>query len=158
MRPESTELVRHFHQVYKFPEPIVDIGGAETNRQFSSIFDYKVWDIRAGSDVDLVVDVRNMVSSGKIAPGSIGTVLSWDALEHVFEIFDAVSEIGKAVRPGGFVAIGVPWVYRMHDPNGDYWRFSTMALTKLFKNVGFMALDVDYWDSNNGTYYVGRKV
>lgn len=169
MRTATTELVADLWQRYgPFPELIADLGGCESSDQFSHICSYEVWDIRDKKDVDRVVDGRNMVTSGAIAPQSVGTIMSYDAFEHIFEVWEVAEQIGLAVRQNGLVIIGVPFAFPYHDPSGDYWRFSAQALEKLFEKY-FNKLESGYYDEHittswdtygtmrMGSYYIGRR-
>lgn len=39
------------------------------------------------------------------------------------------------VRPGGFVYVAVPWVWRYHPYPDDYWRFPFSGIRELFAGV-----------------------
>lgn len=166
MRRATTELVENLLKAYgPFPEVIVDLGGCESSDQFRHLFRYKVWDIRDKPDVDKVVDARNMVTSGTVEQGSVGTLMSFDAFEHIYEIREVAEQINLVVRQNGLVIVGVPFAFPYHDPSGDYWRFSAQSLEKMFE-TGFNKIESGYYDETITTtwgnmlmasYYIGRK-
>lgn len=69
---------------------------------------------------------------------------AWDGvvclavLEHVYSPQDAVDNIRRLLRPGGFVLVYVPYMWRYHAPRSliyqDYYRFSRDALAYLFRD------------------------
>lgn len=146
MRQATTELVgRLYNEFGPFPEPIVDLGGAETQRQFGSLFPYQVWDRRTLPDVDKAIDARYMTANGHAEAESVGTFMTFDTLEHIFELTMVVHEIGQVVRKDGLLIVGVPWAFPYHDPSGDYWRFSHQALESLFA-AKFRKIQSGYYD------------
>lgn len=164
MRDATTSLVENLYQRFgPFMEPVVEIGGAESSDQFRHIFSkYEVWDIRNLPGVDSVVDARTMWSGQTILgdglTNKVGTVMTFDTLEHIFEVGEVAQQIGRMVhRPGGLVVVGVPWMAGFHDPSGDYWRMSHQALERLF-GPWFDRLESGYYDDNDaGSYYIGRR-
>jgi len=161
MRDASTRLVEELLQRFgPFQEPIIDLGGGESHTQFRHLFNYTVADLRQIEGVDHVVDARTMWTTGKFKTHSIGTVLTFDALEHIYEVQDVAKQIGMITIKGGMVVVGVPWMYSFHDPSGDYWRFSHQALERLFGEF-YDELDCGYYDFVDGvargSYYIGRR-
>ncbi len=163
MRVASTQLVEQlFAEFGPFPTPIADLGGAETNRQFEHLFpSYEIWDKRPLPDVLVSVDFRNMVSGGTVEDGHLGTLLSFDTLEHIFEFQKAVDNFTRVVRRGGLLLIGVPWAYKYHDPSGDFWRFSAQALEWLFRDH-FRTIRSGFYDEQGvcppvAAYYFGVR-
>lgn len=162
MRAASTALVEQLLAEFgPFPQLIADLGGAETQMQFGHLFQYEVWDRRALPDVDRVVDFRNMLSSGEVYEESLGTLLTFDTLEHVFELEKVVEQFNKVIRKGGLLLIGVPWSYEYHDPSGDFWRFSAQALEWMFRDH-FRMIRSGYYDEQEpcppaGAYYLGVR-
>jgi len=178
MRPATNKLVKYLVDKYGldnlFKEPRIDVGGAETSRQFIGFFGYEVWDLREKEDTDAFIDVRYMhlgqrilTRHGGATIKQVGTVLTFDTLEHVFEAQDAADSIGRIIFPGGHVIVGVPFMWPFHDPSGDYWRFSPQALEKLFEKdfelveSGFYDWDVTDWQGRQvqtlASYYVGCR-
>lgn len=58
-------------------------------------------------------------------------VLCLSVLEHVFDYARALANIYCALKPGGMIAVCVPFSYPLHDEPKDYWRFTEHALHKL---------------------------
>lgn len=61
-------------------------------------------------------------------------VFNHTVLEHVFEVDTAFKNLCEMSRE--LVVLVVPFLQPMHADYGDYWRFSPMALDRLFKKNG----------------------
>lgn len=164
MRLATTELVANLWKKYGervMQEPWIDLGGAESTEQYKGVLPrYQVWDIRDLPGVSKVVDARTMWSSGDVKANSVGTLISFDMLEHVYEIFEVVEQIGRVVFPTGVVLIGLPWMGGFHDPSGDYWRISPKALELMFAK-DFRLMESGFYDMGScghaGSFYMGRR-
>lgn len=165
MRAESFDLVHKLFMTRTMPTPIVELGGAEANRQFKDLFEYEVWDRRVTKDVDKFFDV--------ILPDVVreksqyaATLLCFDTLEHVRDIHVASKMIGAIVKQNGLLVLGVPMCFPFHDRAGDYWRFTPMGLIALFEN-DFDVVDcgeygeevvVGSWGTTHtSSYYIGIR-
>jgi SAM-dependent methyltransferase len=58
-------------------------------------------------------------------------ILCMYVLEHVYDVFSAVDNMRRALRPGGRLVIAVPHVYPYHDEPIDFWRFTEHSLQRL---------------------------
>lgn len=55
-------------------------------------------------------------------------VVCTEVLEHTLRPFDAIREIRRILRPGGFLLLSVPFNFRIHGPLPDCWRFTEHGL------------------------------
>ena len=70
-------------------------------------------------------------------------VLCSQVLEHSDNPAQAVSEIGRVLRPGGVAFVSTHGVIGYHPHPDDYWRWTHAGLEKLFRDEGHWArLDV----------------
>jgi len=67
--------------------------------------------------------------------GVAQTVLLTEVLEHLNEPEQALSEIWRAMTPGGYLSLSVPFVFGMHGE--DYRRWTKTGLERLFEKHGF---------------------
>ena len=60
---------------------------------------------------------------------SVDAVLCTETLEHVPNLFRAVSELRRVVRPGGWLMLSTPFMWPDHHNQhmGDYWRLTEQA-------------------------------
>lgn len=71
-------------------------------------------------------------------------VFSHTVLEHVFELETAFMNLCKLSKD--LVIIVVPFLQEQHAAYGDYWRFTPLALERLFEKNG---LNLIYVNANN---------
>ena len=62
-------------------------------------------------------------------------VFNHTTLEHVFDFRKAFANLCRMSRDA--VILVVPWMQQMHSQYGDYWRFSPLAIDRLFTEEGF---------------------
>jgi len=74
---------------------------------------------------------------------SFDHVLCVEVLEHVREPLPFLAELGRALRPGGSLALTVPWSARVHHQPWDYARFTPQGLTELLSAAGFTQVTVE---------------
>jgi SAM-dependent methyltransferase len=131
---------------YPLLEPIYEIGSyrVEGQEEFADLrpfFPGKIYvgcDMREGLGVDWVEDVHCL----KIRSNSVGTVLIFDTLEHVEDVFQAMREIYRVLKPGGMVIMSSVMNFPIHDYPSDYWRFTPKAFELLLKR--FAAYEVEF--------------
>lgn len=88
-------------------------------------------DLAPGADYQADICQNN---SGVIPDGSFDIIICTEVLEHVANPFDAVKELHRLLKPGGFVFVTTPFNFRIHGPLPDNWRFTIHGLGQLFKN------------------------
>lgn len=71
-------------------------------------------------------------------------VFNHTVLEHVFEIGTAFANLCELTKD--VVIVVVPFMQEQHADYGDYWRFTPLAIDRLFKKNG---LDLVYVNANN---------
>lgn len=107
-------------------------------------------DSRVAEGVDVVYDISDRDSPNVIEvvpPGDI--VLCSNLLEHVLDRQMVAQRLNALTRPGGYLVVTVPHVYRYHeDPIDTGYRPDNKELEALFSNYPFNVvhsriLDVD---------------
>jgi hypothetical protein len=82
-------------------------------------------------------------------PGEItrtfDVVICDQVLEHVVDPCAAVRTLFALCADGGHAVVGVPFLVRIHDAPGDYWRFAPDGLRVLLEGAGFEVAQVESW-------------
>lgn len=89
-------------------------------------------DMLAGDGVDYVHDLEKPLPS-KV--GRFDHVDCCSVLEHVKRPWLMAANITAVVNAGATILICVPFIWRLHDYPGDYWRISHEGLEVLFPEV-----------------------
>lgn len=121
--------------------PVVEFGSLQVEgqeeradmRRFFPGLEYVGCDLAKGPGVDRVENVE----FGRFAPGSAGTVLCLETLEHVRRPWEAVKEIFRILKPGGTALFSIPFNFPVHNHPDDYWRMTASGLQALLMAAGF---------------------
>jgi SAM-dependent methyltransferase len=83
--------------------------------------------------------VADLAGAPQIAGDSFDCVICTQTLQYVFESREAVATLRRIVSPGGVVLASVPGTSRLtkadNDAWGDWWRFTTQSITRLFEEA-----------------------
>lgn len=79
-------------------------------------------------------DIHASLTHLPFTDNSIGTVICTETLEHVPLLFQAVDEIKRVIRPGGYAFVTTPFFWPTHNGGNfnDYWRLTFQAYEFLF--------------------------
>jgi len=126
---------------------VIDIGGGlrvdkeknnrydparEWLRPYIEKVDYKIMDPVDTYHPDIVGDIHHL----PFADESLDAIICIAVLEHVENPILAMQEMYRALKPGGYLYIYVPFLYYYHAEKGyygDYWRFTKDTLAYLAK-------------------------
>lgn len=79
-------------------------------------------------------------------------VFNHTVLEHIFEVETAFSNL--CLLSKDVVIVVVPFLQEQHADYGDYWRFTPLALDKLFKKNGLTTVYINANDHADASIYV----
>ncbi|HXW33584.1 MAG TPA: methyltransferase domain-containing protein [Acidimicrobiales bacterium] len=72
-------------------------------------------------------------------------VLCEQVLEHVVDPVAAVKTLFALTKPGGHVIVDTPFMLRIHEAPGDYWRFTKDGMRILLSSAGFEDIKTFSW-------------
>lgn len=85
---------------------------------------------RRATIVGDLTDPRTLPEAG------LDCVILTQTLQHVYDVRAAIGTLHRALRPGGVVLATVPGISQISrydmDRWGDFWRFTTLSLQRLF--------------------------
>lgn len=147
MRKSVKDYVKKIISKHNILEPIYEIGsyrvrGQEKLADLRPLFSGKKFvgcDMRVGLGVDRIENVHHL----SLKNNSVGTVLILDTLEHVENVYQAVKEIYRVLKPGGIVIMSSVMNFPIHDYPSDYWRFTPKAFEILLKNFDHYEVEFD---------------
>lgn len=79
-------------------------------------------------------------------------VFNHTVLEHVFEVDKAFSNLCKMSKD--IIIVIVPFLQEQHADYGDYWRFTPIAIEKLFKKNNVDLIYINYNDDSHNSIYI----
>ena len=131
-------------QAFRCEEPVVEIGSLvvdDSMKAFDvrSCFAKKNFfgvDLRQGFGVDIMGDVGTL----PLLPNSVGTLLCFDTIEHVWDVYAAFKEVDRVLKEDGVAVISSVFNFKIHPCPHDFWRFTPEALDKLTDGFTFKIL------------------
>jgi hypothetical protein len=91
-----------------------------------------------GADGEIFLDLEKPLEPEMVRRFDV--VFNHTVLEHVFEVETAFKNLCEMSRE--LVVVVVPFLQPMHADYGDFWRFSPMALERLFRKNGMTMIRV----------------
>lgn len=67
-------------------------------------------------------------------------IVCTEVLEHTVQPFNAVREMFRLCKPGGYLFLTVPFNFRIHGPLPDCWRFTEHGLREVIKPFTILEL------------------
>lgn len=92
--------------------------------------------IEEGSDIEADI-CKNIPKVDKY----YDAIICFEILEHVSNPFDAVEELHRVLKTGGRLYITTPFMFRIHGPLPDRWRFTVYGLQELLKDFRTVVID-----------------
>ncbi len=132
---KTREVIQVFVPKYAKGKTL-DIGGG--NSKYREIIkphvdEYLVSDIFQAPGVDFVEDARKLSHPDD----SFGTVLSFQALEHIDDTHAVVREMYRVLKRGGHAIVTAPFIGARHGHPSDFHRFTLEGLCWYFESAGF---------------------
>lgn len=96
-------------------------------------------DMEAGEGVDVVLDLEEEI------PAWLGTFAHIDVLstlEHSRRPWLMAANLERLLEQAGTIYVTVPWVWRLHNYPGDYWRINPAGLRQLFIGIEWLGIRI----------------
>jgi SAM-dependent methyltransferase len=77
-----------------------------------------------------------------LPPDSFDTVIATDVIEHLHTPGALFESASRALRPGGKLIVGTPFLYWLHETPHDYHRYTRFALEKMTGDAGLANVSV----------------
>jgi SAM-dependent methyltransferase len=63
-------------------------------------------------------------------------------LEHLEEPESALRECFRLLRPSGYAIYSIPFIWHLHEPPRDFYRYSKYGIKYLFEKAGFEIVEI----------------
>ncbi len=134
-----------------FRGKILDLGGGEKAHykdlimQWGEDIEYESVNIDAKMSPTYVGDANGSLD---VPANHYDMVISFNTLEHIYDIDNALDQLIRAIRPGGRMVLGVPFLYRVHGSPQDYHRPTGSWWIETLKRKGLQKIEVEpiVWD------------
>ena len=70
-----------------------------------------------------------------------GKLVSFEVLEHVFNLPEILKEINRVTKTSGTFLISVPFAWHEHETPYDFGRYTSYGMTHLLKEHGFEVIE-----------------
>lgn len=84
---------------------------------------------------------------------SFDSMFSSEVFEHVVNLSEILSEIGRVLKPKGWLLVTVPFVWNEHEVPYDYQRFTSFGIVELFKKHDLSVVKIMKSNSYIGTIW-----
>lgn len=100
---------------------------------------YRILDVVPDYNPHLIGDIHAL----PFEDNTTDAILCISVLEHVLDPRQAIKEMYRVLKPGGYCFVYVPFLFYYHADEGhypDYWRFTKDILPVLFKDFSSMEM------------------
>lgn len=103
-----------------------------------------------GLEGEIYLDLESPLPQDLV--GRFDVVYNHTTLEHIYEVDTAFGNLCLMSRD--VVMLCVPFLQPYHGDYGDYWRFTPLCVSRLFKTHGMTPLYLDCSNHRNSSVYV----
>lgn len=95
-------------------------------------------------NIDPRIEPTHLVEPGQPLPfadDSFDAVICLNTLEHIYDAVAVLNELFRVVKSGGEVHVMVPFMFRIHGHQDDYFRATPSWWRETFVRAGFVRLE-----------------
>lgn len=121
---------------------LLEIGSQNrsTVKEYFSNFDIETLDIINTYNPTYVGDLTKY--NEFLADNTFDCIACLEVLEHTLNPFDAITELRRLLKHGGYLLISAPLNFRIHGPSPDCWRFTEHGWRVLLRNFDIIKIDI----------------
>lgn len=90
------------------------------------------------SNIDIFASAYNTT----LPDASADTILCTAVLEHLERPKDALREMYRTLKPGGYIILTAPLFWHLHEEPRDFYRYTKYGLEYLFTGAGFQIVEI----------------
>lgn len=80
--------------------------------------------------------------NSSISDSTYDCIACLEVLEHTTNPFDAIKELRRLLKDGGYLLVSAPLNWRIHGPSPDCWRFTEHGWRVLLKDFDIIEIDI----------------
>lgn len=88
------------------------------------------------------VDIFATAYNTGLASNSFDTILCTSVLEHLERPQDAILEMHRVLKKGGYVILTTNFIWHIHEKPRDFFRFTNFGLEYLFNKANFEIIEI----------------
>jgi len=143
-RKHITEFIQRVAETTKKEDltgKLLEIGSQDRSEIQLNFTNYSIdtFDIVDTYNPTHVGDLTTCNSS--IADSTYDCIACLEVLEHTTNPFDAIKELRRLLKDGGYLLVSAPLNWRIHGPSPDCWRFTEHGWRVLLKDFDIIEID-----------------
>jgi SAM-dependent methyltransferase len=115
---------------------VLEVGDDRYTRQFGGARVTKSDILHVSADHPKATIVANLAQGDRLPSESFDCVICTQTLHLIYEVEAAIATLFRIVKPGGTILVTMPGISQISrydmDRWGDYWRFTSASLERLF--------------------------
>ena len=90
------------------------------------------------SKIDLLYDGHTL----PFRDGQFDAVVSFEVLEHVFNLPEVLGEISRVTKDSGHLVVSIPFAWHEHEEPYDFARYTTFGISSILAAVGYQVIEI----------------
>jgi SAM-dependent methyltransferase len=121
---------------------LLEIGPQDRSmiKQYFTNFEIDTFDIVEDYNPTYIGDITKYNKS--ILDSTYDCIACLEVLEHTLNPFEAVKELRRILKDGGYLLVSAPLNFRIHGPSPDCWRFTEHGWRVLLKDYDIIEIDI----------------